>query len=147
LKRLDPNKLSVEYRKCVTPSKPIIPRRYTLNHSDINAKLFLTVGSHYAYDKLNPSRDEVIGEWQYNKEYILFLTVYINGNFGPIQAGIRNKIFIKELPLALEAIRYGEKVLFQSHPFLDDAPIYIYFKSTYPRYNRVEYWGKPVFYK
>lgn len=60
----NPDKLSVEFRKGVTTTEPIIPRCYTLTHSDITAELFLTIGLTYAYDKIdNNMRDEVLGQW------------------------------------------------------------------------------------
>ncbi len=142
MKRLDPDKLSVEYKPGVTPISPIIPRRYTLTHSDETGELFLSLGAEYDYSKVNPMRDEVLGEWRYDGEqYLFFGKVYVNGEFGPIQAGIRNRIFKRELPLALEAIRYGDREFFNAHPALKNAYIYIYFESSYPRYDRVEYWG------
>jgi hypothetical protein len=61
MSKLNPEKLSVEFRQGVTPTEPIIPRRYTLTHSDITAELFLTIGSYYAYDKITAMRDEVLG--------------------------------------------------------------------------------------
>ena len=142
MKKLDPDKLSVEYKPGVTPFSPISPRRYTLTHSDETGELFLTIGPEYDYTNVNPMRDEVLGEWRYEgKEYIFFGKVYVNGKFGPIQAGIRNRIFIRELPLALEAIRYGDRKFFNANPALKDAHIYIYFESSYPRYDREDYWG------
>lgn len=148
MKRLNPDKLSVEYRGQLTPTSPIRPRKYTLTHSDTTGELFLTVGPTYAEDKVTSQRDEVRGEWQYkNKEYILYLTVYINGEFGPIKAAVRNRIFRRELPLAIEAIRFGERDFFQAHPILDQAPIYIYFESSYPYFDTTECWGTPADYK
>ena len=47
MKKLDPDKLLVEYKPGVTPISPIIPRRYTLTHSDETGELFLTIGSEY----------------------------------------------------------------------------------------------------
>jgi len=141
MSRLDPEKLTVEYRG-VTPKEPIIPRRYTLTHSDITAELFLTIGLNYAYDKINEMRDEVIGEWiKIEEEYFFNVFLYIDGQFGTIQSGIRNAIFRRELPLALEAIRYGDKYFFSAHPELDNAPIIVYFNSTTPYFNRIENWG------
>jgi hypothetical protein len=40
MSKLNPEKLSVEFRQGVTPTEPIILRRYTLTHSDITAELF-----------------------------------------------------------------------------------------------------------
>ncbi|MCY6372571.1 staygreen family protein [Clostridium ganghwense] len=148
MKKLKPEKLSVEYRQVVTPTQPVIPRRYTLTHSDITGELFLTIGSQYAFDKIGPTRDEVLAEWKLiNNEYILYVYVYVNGQFGMINACIRNKFFIKELPLALEAIFYGDRAFLKVHPELYNSPIWIYFDSVYPQFNRIEYWGVPFDYK
>lgn len=142
MSRLDPEKLTVEYREGVTPIEPIIPRRYTLTHSDITAELFLTIGLNYAYDKINEMRDEVLGEWiKIEEEYFFNVFLYIDGQFGTIQSGIRNAIFRQELPLALEAIRYGDKYFFSAHPELDNSPIIVYFNSINPYFNRIENWG------
>ena len=62
MKKLNPEKLHVEFRQGVTPTEPIMPRRYTLTHSDVTAELFLTVGPEYAYDKITQMRDEVLAE-------------------------------------------------------------------------------------
>ena len=37
-----PEKLSVEYMDGATSTEPVIPRRYTLTHSDLTGELFLT---------------------------------------------------------------------------------------------------------
>jgi len=151
LERLDPNKLSVEFRDGVTKTEPIEGRRYTLTHSDITAELFLTVGLRFAYDKIGSMRDEVLAEWKLiNNSCILYAYVYVDGQRGvvnPNLSAIRNSIFVRELPLALEAIRYGDNVFFKTHPKLNKVPIYVYFASMYPYLNRVEYWGTPSDYK
>lgn len=63
LKRLNPDKLHVEFRPGVTMTEPVNGRKYTLTHSDITADLFLTIGLQFAYDKVNTMRDEVLAEW------------------------------------------------------------------------------------
>ncbi|WZL72525.1 staygreen family protein [Clostridiaceae bacterium 35-E11] len=142
--RLDPEKVFVELRHGVALTKPIVGRKYTLTHSDTTAELFLTIGLQYAYDKINPRRDEVLAAWcVYNNMLIMYVYVYVDGAFGYDRAAIRNQIFIRELPLALEAIRYGDRTFFGAHPDLDKCPIFIYFDSTFPCLNRVEYWGMP----
>ncbi|GIM30275.1 hypothetical protein CPJCM30710_29410 [Clostridium polyendosporum] len=145
MERLNPEKLYVEFRPGVTPTEPIIERKYTLTHSDITAELFLTIGLEYAYDKINKMRDEVLAEWRtYDGYLFLYVYVYVDGQFGP---AIRNAIFRRELPLALEAIRYGDRRFFIAHPELDNVPIWIHFDSTNPYYNRLENWGTPKDYK
>jgi len=139
---LNPEKLSVEFRKGVTSTEPIIPRRYTLTHSDITAELFLVIGIYYAYDKINTMRDEVLGEWvKVKNQYFYHVYLYVNGEFGPTAAAIRNKIFTRELPLALKAIRYGDSKFFSEYPQLNHVPILVYFMSTIPEFNRIENWG------
>lgn len=142
MSKLNPEKLSVEFRQGVTPTEPIIPRRYTLTHSDITAELFLTIGLNYAFDKINAMRDEVLGEWVYvKKQYYYHVYLYVDGQFGPAAATIRNQVFIRELPLALEAIRYGDNKFFSIHSEFNHVPIIVYFISTIPKFNRIENWG------
>lgn len=147
MERLDSEKLYVEFKPGVMTTEPILGRKYTLTHSDITAELFLTIGLQFAYDKITSMRDEVLAEWR-NSISSLFLYVYVYvGNFGPNMNAIRNTIFRRELPLALEAIIYGDRELFIAHPQLDKYPIWIYFNSSDPTYNRFEYWGTPMDYK
>lgn len=137
----NPKKLSVDF-KGVTPTNPIIPRRYTLTHSDITAELFLTIGRRYASDKINLMRDEVLGEWiKIGKNYFYCVHLYVDGHLGPTVTAKRNAIFIKELPLALKAIRYGDKKFFNTYPILDYVPILVHFNSINPYFNRIENWG------
>lgn len=141
MERLNPEKLNVEYRQGVTKTEPVLGRKYTLTHSDITAELYLTIGTIFAYDKITNMRDEVLAEWRMTDEgFYLYGTVY-TGNFGPIATPVRNAIFRRELPLALEAIIYGDREFFFAYPQLVNAPIWIYFDSTVPKYNQFEYWG------
>jgi hypothetical protein len=144
LKRLNPDKVYVEFRNGVTVTSPIVGRKYTLTHSDVTADLFLTIGLEFAYDKINAMRDEVLAEWRTNQGFpFLYVYVYVDGQFGPAVSAVRNAVFRRELPLALEAIRYGDRKFFAAHSELDNAPIWIHFDSTNPVYNRFEYWGTP----
>jgi hypothetical protein len=148
VKRLNPDKLNVEFRPGVTTTEPVIGRSYTLTHSDITAELFLTIGLQFAYDKVNSMRDEVLAEWRnYNGKPLLYVYVYSDGQFGSAVSAVRNAIFRRELPLALEAVRYGDRAFFIAHPELGYAPIWIHFGSTNPDYNRFEFWGSPNDYR
>ncbi|WP_326909920.1 staygreen family protein [Sedimentibacter sp. MB31-C6] len=142
MSRLNPEKLYVEFTD-VTATEPIIPRRYTLTHSDITADLFLTIGSDFAYYKLNPMRDEVMGEWMEDDANgnAFYVYLYVDGQFVPEIKAIREAIFRKELPLALEAIRYGDNDFFNAHPNLNYIPIIVYFLSTDPMFYKIENWG------
>ena len=77
-------------------------------HSDITADLFLTIGLQFVYDKVNAMRDEVLAEWRTNNGFpFLYVCVYVDGQFGPAVSAVRNAIFRRELPLALEASDMG----------------------------------------
>lgn len=142
MSRLDPEKLTVELKKGVTETEPIIPRRYTLTHSDITADLYLTIGPDYAFEKVNAMRDEVLGEWISDGDRFRYhVYLHVDGQFGPITDSIRNEIFRRELPLALEAIRYGDEKFFEAYPELDQSPIIVYFLSDNLASNKAEYWG------
>jgi len=148
LENLNPKKLSVIFRSGVTPQNPIIPRRYTLTHSDRTAELFLTIGRAYAYEEIGPLRDEVRAKWVFtDNQYKLYLSVYVGGAFEKNIAAKRYQIFAKELPLALEALRYGDKLFFTHHPPLDFSPIWVHFQSVYPEFNHTAFWGMPEQYR
>lgn len=139
--RLNPEKLSVDFREGISPAGPIVPRRYTLTHSDETAQLFLTIGARYAADKISPLRDEVIGEWvPSHKGYTFHAAVLVDGQ-NPEEAPVRNYIFRRELPLALEAIRYGDRQFLNAHPSLLSVPIIIHFRSNNPQFHKTEFWG------
>lgn len=141
---INPDKLLVEYRDGVTTTKPIIPRIYTLTHSDTTGELFLTIGKNFAWDLVNPdTRDEVLGEWKRNHGSLFFqVYVFINDkdvDFAAAQK--RDEIFRRELPLALTAIRYGDRELFHHYPYIDFTPIIVNFYSTFPQLAKQENWG------
>lgn len=138
-----PEKLSVEYRNGMTATQPVIPRYYTLTHSDVTGDLFLTIGKQYAWDKVNSMRDEVLGEWKTIGNYCYYIVyLYIDqGDYNQNVSAKRNEIFRRELPLALKAIRYGDRFLFDSFPNLNHAPIIVNFLSSYPQFAKQENWG------
>lgn len=141
VKKLNPDKLTTTFRDGITPITPITGRKYTLTHSDETAQLFLDIGKTYAVEKIGPMRDEVLGKWCLANQSYYCAYVLIDKKYDPVMSEVRNKIFVKELPLALEAIRYGDRHLFQAHPKLNSVPILIYFSSENPSLNRVENWG------
>lgn len=126
-----------------TAKEPVIQRRYTLTHSDSTGELFLTIGLQYAWDKINPMRDEVLGEWITNGNSLYYCVyIYIDqGQYNPNVSAKRIEIFRRELPLALTAIRYGDRFFFDAYPDLDHASIIVNFMSAYPQFARQENWG------
>ena len=148
MNKLDPEKLKVNFGVGTGNTQPIIPRKYTLTHSDSTGELFLTIAAKYDYDKITEMRDEVLAEWgMINNEYALMANVMVDKEKNPVMSAIRNRIFVKELPLALQAIRYGDNEFFKENLSLDKAPIYVKFNSVYPMFNRIELWGTPSDYK
>ena len=151
--RLNPEKLHVNYMLGVGPTDPTSPRRYTLTHSDTTAELFLTIGPDYNESQISGwytrlMRDEVLAEWKDTDEGpALHVYCHVSGGvvFGPAQ--LRYQIFRNELPVVLEAKRYGDNSFFVAHPQLDNAPVWVHFESTVPRYNGTEKWGVPADYR
>ena len=143
MSKLNPEKLSVEYRDGVNYVRPVVGRKYTLTHSDDTGELFLTIGQTYAYEKITEMRDEVLAEWRVfnGRELYLFVYVYV-GDYGPVVNKKRDEIFRKELPLALEAILFGDRQFLWSHYDLTNAAVCIHFDSKDKKYNQFEYWGK-----
>lgn len=140
----DKSKLNVNFMKGVNKISPIIPRKYTLTHSDETGDLFLDIGKNYNYKAITSFRDEVLCKWiKFNNMYFLQCYAYISGGeFNLKESAIRYSIFKKELPLALTAIICGDKTFFKAHPYLSKSPIFINFHSIYPAFNKVEYLGK-----
>ncbi|MBM7702401.1 staygreen family protein [Metabacillus iocasae] len=145
---LNPQKLSVTYRQGVTALHPVICRKYTLTHSDETAELFLFVDHQFATDQIGPMRDEVFAEWlQKDGACMLYVYVFVgNENIDKSIQAIRYTIFKKEMPLALQAIRYGDQMFFKRYSPLDSAPIFVHFHSNDPNFHTIEYFGTPSMY-
>lgn len=147
MKRLNPNKLQVTYLTGTEPESLTLPRRYTMTHSDITGRLFLSIGSHYNKKQFSDfytrfMRDEVLAELSHEGDNLL-LKVYchVSGGFVFGTARLRYNIFCRELPLVLEVIRYGDRTLFNHSPKLDNTSILVHFKSTNRRFDKIEDWG------
>jgi hypothetical protein len=153
MKRLNPVKLHVTYLTGTTPEELVVPRFYTLTHSDITGKLFLSIGNQYdtkqisgLYSRL--MRDEVLAELINEGDGLAFrVYCHVSGGFIFGRAKWRYNIFQSELPLALEAFRYGDKAIFELNPQLDNAPVLVYFKSTDSQFDKVENWGTMAEYR
>jgi hypothetical protein len=87
-------------------------------------------------------RDEVFAEFIDNEGSPEF-TVYCNviGGFIIGTALWRYNIFRSELPLALEAIRYGDRIIFEQHREFDRITLNVHFHSSSKRYNVVQQRG------
>ena len=153
MKRLNPLKLHVTYLTGTTPEGLVLPRLYTLTHSDITGKLFLSIGNCYDMKQISGlytrlMRDEVLAELINEGDGLTFkVYCHVSGGFVFGKAKWRYNIFRSELPLALEAFRYGDKIVFELNPELDNAPVFVYFMSTDSRFNKVENWDTMADYR
>lgn len=139
----NPDKLNTTFIPPMTESGPIEDRKYTLTHSDTTGMMFLDIGSVYNNSAIDQKlRDEVLGKWIIcdNKPYTLIFYVYVgNGDFE--ESHRRYNIFKEHLNLALQAIIYGDTVLFNKYPELIETPIYVKFDSTIPIFDNYEFYG------
>ncbi|UCH37930.1 MAG: staygreen family protein [Candidatus Bathyarchaeota archaeon] len=151
--RLNPEKLHTTFLPGTTPENPLTLRRYTLTHSDRTGELVLSVGEEYNLHQISGwytrlMRDEVLAEWkQDNKDFSLHVYLHISGGVVFGRAHWRKAIFRRELPLVLEAIRYGDRNLFRVHPKLDQAPIHVHFQSSNLNHQKIEEFGRLCDYK
>jgi hypothetical protein len=147
MERLNPEKLHVTYLTGTTPENLVLPRLYTLTHSDRTGELFLTIGSQYDKQQISKlytrlMRDEVLAELADDGDRLVFkVYCHVSGGFIIGTAKWRYNIFHSELPLVLEAVRYSDRTLFEKNPQLDNTQVLICFQSTDSRFNRVENWG------
>ena len=147
MERLNPEKLHVTYLTGTSPENLVLPRLYTLTHSDRTGELFLTIGGQYDKQQISKlytrlMRDEVLAQLADDRDRPVF-KVYCHVSGGLIigTAKWRYNIFHSELPLVLEAIRYGDRTLFEQNPKIENTPLLIHFQSSNSRFNRVEDWG------
>ena len=110
-------KLNIVFADDIDNDGAIIPRRYTLTHSDETGELFLSIGKYYDYSKVSELRDEVLGCWSCdeNNLYYLRLEVLLDTCSDEEKIAIRNKIFRNELPMVIKAIIYGDREFFLIH--------------------------------
>ncbi len=148
MSKFQPEKLNVSYKDKISINSSLIPRKYTLTHSDESGELFLSIGSKYDLDQIDyNNRDEVLGSWEKDNEYYLLITVEVDKGEDLSNTIRRDKIFRQELPLALMAIIYGDNLLLENNKELYEAPIRVKFNSKINEYNMLEEWGKVRDYK
>jgi hypothetical protein len=153
MSRRQPGKLRVRLSAGLRPETPVVPRRFTLTHSDTSGDPFLTIGREYDEQQISGwhprlMRDEMLAEWRAGEDgAALHVYCYVSGGLVFGSVGWRYAIFQRELPLVLEAFRHGDRQLFEVHPELDRAPIEIHFQSHRRRYRLKERWGTPADYQ
>ena len=146
--KFQPSKLNVDYKGNVGIKEPIIPRKYTLTHSDETGELFLSIGNNYDLDQINYGiRDEVLGCWGKDDKYYLFITLELDNGEDLTNTIKRDKIFREEIPLALMAIVYGDSIFLENNRELYEAPVRVKFNSKVSEYDTLEEWGRVKDYK
>ncbi len=143
----DAAKLHVVFADGCTPDGPLVPRRYTLTHSDTTGDLFLTIGCEYDRKALGSlqvrlERDEVLGEWVSDTEGSrLVLAMMAQGGLPFFGTGtMRRDIFRHYRPMVLAALRHGDRLFTQAHPELAEAPVTARFEWRDGR-DDTEPWG------
>jgi len=147
MQRLNPEKLIVTFLSGTDAHVLVLPRRYTLTHSDITGRLYLSIGNQYNVKQISGlytriMRDEILAEFIEEKNSLIFkLYCHVSGGLAPGHAKWRFNIFQSELPLVLEAIRYGDQAIFKENKELDSIPLNIYFYSKNQKFHKIENWG------
>lgn len=138
------DKLKIVFMEGITIDEPVIPRCYTLTHSDQTGDMFLDIGLKFAYNKIGELRDEVLAQWsRIGNKYILKVDLCVDPPINKnSSAENRDKVFRKHLKSAIQGIIYGDKRFFYKHKELRESPIIVYFNSKQEELNKIEFWGK-----
>nr|WP_195266077.1 MULTISPECIES: staygreen family protein [unclassified Clostridium] len=147
--KLEPSKLIFDFKDGISKEGPIIPRNYTVTHSDEAGNILVIVAKTYDKSCVTDKRDEIYGKWCENgNKYILCIELSVDGNERDKNKVLqRNRIFRDVLPLVITAIRQGDLGLIKKHNKLDESDIFIKFNSRFDEFYKVEHWGKLKNYK
>lgn len=147
MNHLNPDLLSLHILPGLAPVSVTSPRRYTITHAPTSGEISLSIGPEYDQLKLNSwvnrlTQLAVVANWHYGAEgWALHVHCQVSGNLALGFAARRDRYFRNWLPLALQAIRAGDRQLFQALPQLDQASILVQFHARQSNYNRLERWG------
>jgi hypothetical protein len=150
--RLKPTKLHVRWAEGIGPAGPVVPRCYTLTHSDRTGDMYLTIGRTHDLNQISGwytrlMRDEVLAAWGHQGSGpVLHVHCHVSGGLILGLPRWRDAILCHEMPLVLETLRYGDRSLYEACPELDRVPIRVHFHARQARYDRVESWGVPADY-
>ncbi len=148
MRKLNPQKVFVQYRGIMKPYEPVIGRKYTITHSDTTAELFTFVDEKYAEDQVTKMRDEVRVAWEPDRKGLALIgSLLVDGRGIVGNAYTRNNIFYNEMPTALQALRRADRFLFDKESYLDNTPVFIHFISSSPIYNKTYDFGMIGSYK
>ena len=148
MSKFQPEKLNVSYKDEIRTKTFLLPRKYTLTHSDESGELFLSIGKKYDFDQINYNvRDEVLGSWEKDDKEYLLITLEVDNGDDISNTIKRDKIFRQEIVLALMAIVYGDNLFFENNKELYEAPVRVKFNSKFSEYETLDDWGMVKDYK
>ncbi|MFC2028972.1 staygreen family protein [Chloroflexota bacterium] len=147
MKELNPDKLHVRFLAPNQSQEHILPRKYTLTHSDLTGDLFLSIGPYYDRKQIGGfytrlMRDEVLAELK-EEDKVIRLQAYCHVSGGIVigNARWRNDIFHHHMRLVLESLHYGDRNLLKTNPELEHIKVWVHFKSNHEKYDKNENWG------
>ncbi|MFW5713090.1 MAG: staygreen family protein [Brevefilum sp.] len=144
---LDPRKLHIQIDEGSSNLENPLSRKYTLTHSDITGKLFLTIAFNYDAEAISGiysqlMRDEVLGDWLNNKDGLeLHIHLHVSGGLVLGSAKWRESKFKQHLPLVLEAICFGDRAFLIDCQACLEAPILVHFHAKQTDLDHYEKWG------
>ncbi|WP_312940732.1 staygreen family protein [Oscillibacter sp.] len=148
MRQLNPEKVFAQYRDIINPYEPVVGRKYTVTHSDATADLFVFIASSFAEDQVTRMHDDVkIGWEQTDRGLALIGSVIVDGEDVQGNPNNRNRIFLTEMPIALQALRHADRFLFDNNPAIDRASVLIHFISSDPSYDKTYTFGEIGYYK
>ncbi|MDT2044817.1 hypothetical protein CHN50_07805 [Priestia aryabhattai] len=143
-----PRQVDVTYGLGITPTEPMIPRKYTIFPSHQSSIPSIYVGLEFAYDHISKSRNECLASFLFNKGfYSLSLYFYIDHTISEDTALERYMHLLEILPLYLNTLYHSEKAFFQRHPLLEHCPIFLYIDSAHSFLDRKKSLGALYQYK
>ncbi|MFC2028919.1 staygreen family protein [Chloroflexota bacterium] len=143
---MNPEKLHVRILGPSQSLEQVLPRRYTLTHSNVTGNMLLSIGSQHDrkqfggfYTRL--MRDEVLAELKAeDKGTSLHVYCHVSGGIVIGNARWRNDILHHHMRLVLEALHYGDRNLLSAHPELEQIKVWVHFRSKHTEYNKIEDW-------
>ncbi len=125
----------------------MLPRCYTLTHSDRTGDLFLTIASDYDRHQISGwytrlMRDEILAQWSHEDGIpTLHVHCHVSGGIVLGSARWRMGILRHHMPQVIQAFRFGDHALIEKNPDLDHARIWIHFHARQAQYDLIEDYG------
>lgn len=146
MSQLNPDKLHVTFMENTSIDRLILPRIYTLTHSDSSGDMTLTIGQNIMHKQISGwytrfMRDEVWAEWiDKNDDFSLLVHCHVSGGLIFGSSAWRFSIFQHHMPAVLQAFRYGDRALFNCQPELEDTSIQVRYHSRQKKFNKLVAW-------